>query len=89
MLTKVDVSNLVNAMPESSFERVEGVELIQAPTKFDKGFGMAVSVICLVPLAVVGVSMLAGMAAEMTKTFKQMWQERKARKAAEAAAKLS
>lgn len=82
-LTKQDVSNLVNALPESSFQDCTGISFRRAPGKIDRaiaGMGMGLVVVGSVALALITVAMVADVGIDIYKRTSQWAKERKAKK---------
>lgn len=82
MLNKQAVLAMVNAMPESHFERVEDIDLIQAPSKFENGMAIASLVICAAPILLLGGALLADAIKGGAGWIDKKLEARKAKKAA-------
>ena len=85
-LTKQDVSNMVNALPESSFNDCTGISFRRAPGKMDRaisGFGVGLIVIGSVGLALVTAAMVVDVTIDVAGRLMKWSKERKAKKDAD------
>ena len=86
MYTKQDCVNMVNAMPESKFERCDGIEINQAPNRLEKGLAYAYIGGAILMVVGLGAAMFADGIMALAHKADEWNDNRKAKKAAAEAA---